>query len=222
MRRILPGFLALILWGAQSLQAQTCQGLASFSSSPLQLTGEASLTGESSAFGGGLAYGLPHGPFAEASVAHRMHESFEASSIDVSASAGYDFSFGKASLLHLCPIAGVGAQLGPNNSFNSRVERSRRSAQLGLSFGAELGPQRRWNVIPTLALSYALQRDQAKDAAGAVLFRIDDTYALAQLGLGLVFKSTLSLRPSIDLPLGLEGGEPSVGLTVGYSLGRRR
>jgi hypothetical protein len=113
-------------------------------------------------------------------------------------------------------------QLGPNNAFNSGVERSRRSAQLGLTFGAELTPQRRWNVIPTFAVSYAFQRDQAEDAAGAVLFRIDDAYALAQIGMGLVFKSTLSLRPSVDLPLGLSGGEPSVGLTVGYSLGKRR
>ena len=67
----------------------------------------------------------------------------------------------------------------------------------------------------------ATRKHQAEDAGGAVLFRIDDTYALAQLGVGLVFKSTLSLRPSIDLPLGLEGGEPTVGLTVGYSFGRR-
>src|SRR5919107_579728 len=222
MLRILPGFLAVLLLGLPSLQAQTCQGLASFSSSPFQLIGEASLTGESSAFGGGIAYGLRHGPLAEAAVSRRVHENFEGSSVDVAATAGYDFSFGKASLLHLCPIAAVGAQLGPNNAFNSGVERSRRSAQLGLSFGAELAPQRRWNVIPTLALSYALQRDQAEDAAGAVLFRIDGAYALAQLGMGLVFKSTLSLRPSIDLPLGLEGGEPTVGLTVGYSLGKRR
>jgi hypothetical protein len=222
MHRILPGFVALLLLAVPSLQAQTCQGLASFSSSPLQVIGEASLTGESSAFGAGLAYGLPQGPFAEAVVARRAHENFGGSSVDVVAAAGYDLAFGKASLLHLCPVAAAGVQLGPNNAFNSGVERSRRSAQLGLTFGAELTPQRRWNVIPTFAVSYAFQRDQAEDAAGAVLFRIDDAYALAQIGMGLVFKSTLSLRPSVDLPLGLSGGEPSVGLTVGYSLGKRR
>jgi hypothetical protein len=222
MRRILPGFLALILLSAPSIQAQTCQGLASFSGSPLQVTGEASLTTESSAFGGGLAYGLPQGPFAEVAVARRVHENFGGSSVDVTAAMGYDLAFGEGSLLHLCPLAGAGVQLGPNNTFNSGVKRSRRSAQMGLTFGAELTPQRLWNIIPSFALSYAFQRDQAEDAGGAVLFQIDDGYTLAQLGLGLVFKSTVSLRPYIDLPLWSEGGEPGVGLTVGYALGKRR
>jgi len=222
MRRILPAFLALLLLSARSIQAQTCQGLASFSGSPLQVTGEASLTHESSALGGGLVYGLPQGPFAEAAVARRAHENFGGSSVDVAAALGYELAFGHGSLLHLCPLAGAGVQLGPNNAFNSGVKRSRRSAQIGLSFGAELTPQRLWNIIPTFALSYAFQRDQAEDANGGVLFQIDDGYTLAQLGLGLVFKSTVSLRPYIDLPLWSEGGEPGVGLTVGYALGKRR
>jgi hypothetical protein len=222
MRRILPGFLALLLLGAPSIQAQTCQGLASFFGSPLQVTGEASVTNESRAFGAGMAYGLPQGPFAEAAVARRVHENFGGSSVDVSGVAGYDFAFGQGSLLHLCPLAGFGVQVGPNNAFNSGVRRSRRLAQVGLTFGAELSPQRRWNIIPTLALSYALQRDQAENVAGAVLFQIDDGYTLAQLGLGVVFKATVSLRPYIDLPLWSEGGEPGVGLTVGYALGKRR
>ena len=222
MRRILPGFVALLLLSAPSIQAQTCQGLASFSGSPLQITGEASLTPASSALGGGLAYGLPQGPFAEAAVARRDHENFGGSSVDVTAAMGYDLTFGQGSLLHLCPLAGAGIQLGPNNAYNSGVRRSHRSAQVGLTFGAELSPQRRWNIIPTLALSYAFQRDQAEDAGGAMLFQIDDAYALAQLGLGVVFKSTVSLRPYIDLPLGAEGGEPGVGLTIGYAPGKRR
>jgi hypothetical protein len=222
MRRILPGFLALLLLGVPSIQAQTCQGLASFLGSPVQVTGEASLTNESSAFGGGLAYGLPQGPFAEAAVARRIHENFGGSSVDVAAGMGYDLAFGQESRLHLCPLAEVGVQLGPNNAFNSGVKRSRRSAQLGLTFGAELSPERRWNVIPTFSLSYAAQRDKAEDVGGAVLFQIDDGYALTQLGLGMVFKNTVSLRPYIDLPLWSGGGEPGVGLTVGYSLGKRR
>jgi hypothetical protein len=221
MRRIILHSVVLLLLSVPSAQAQTCQGLASFAASRLQLTGDASLTGESSALGGGLAYGLPQGPFGEAAVARRAHENYGGSSLDVSAAAGYDFAFGHNSLVHLCPLAGAAVQLGPNNTFSSSVERSRQSAQLGLTLGAELTPERRWNVIPLVALSYAYQRDQAKDRSGDLLFRIDDSYVLAQLGLGLVFKSTISLRPYIDLPLWLEGGEPSVGLTVGYSLGKR-
>jgi hypothetical protein len=117
-------------------------------------------------------------------------------------------------------VAGA-LQLGPNNAFNSDVERLSQSARIGLSVGTELAPFRRWNVVPAFALSYAYQRDEAKNQAGDVLFHISDYYTLAQLGVGFVYRSTLSLRPYVDLPLWLDGGTPSVGLMVGYGLSKR-
>jgi hypothetical protein len=222
MRRILLGSLALVLLSAQSVRAQSCRGLGSFASGPLQVTGEASLTGESRAVGAGLAYGFPRRPFGEVALATREHENFGGSSVDVAAAAGYEIALGRDSRVHLCPLIAGGLQLGPNNAFNSDVKRSRQSAQLGLAMGTEVSPLARWSVIPSLAVSYAYQKDEAKNQAGAVLFQIGDHYALAQFGVGFVYKSTLSLRPYVDLPLWLEGGEPTVGLTVGYGFGRRR
>jgi hypothetical protein len=219
MRRILPCFVALIVL-TSSARGQSCQGLSSFSTSPLQLTGEASLTGDSRAVGAGVAAGFPRGPFGQVAVANRTHENFGGSSIGVAAAAGYAVPLGSASRVHLCPVIGGMLEMGPNNAFGSGVERSRRSAQLGVAIGTELSPVRQWNIIPSAGLFYAFQRDQAEDAGGAVLFQIDDYYALAQLGVGLVFKSRLSLRPYVDLPLSLPSTEPTVGLTVGYSIGK--
>jgi hypothetical protein len=219
MRRILPGFLALVLWSG-SAQGQTCQGLSSFATSPVQLTGDASVTGESHAVGAGVAYGFPRGPFGQLAMADRTHENFGGSSVDVAATTGYTILMGQGSRVSLCPFVGAALELGPNNAFNSGVERSRKSAQLGLAVGTELSPARQWNVIPTFALSYAYQKDDARDNSGAVLFQISDYYALAQFGVGFVFKSNISLRPYVDLPLWFQGGEPTVGLTAGYSFGK--
>jgi hypothetical protein len=219
MRRILPGFLALILL-SHSAQGQGCQGLSSFVHSPFQLTGDASLTGESNALGAGLGIGFPRGPFGHVAVANRSNQNFGGSSLDLAASAGYQVSMGQGSRIHVCPVLSAALGVGPNNAFNSGVDRSHRSAQLGVSVGAELTPLRRWNVIPTFAMSYAYQKDEATDNTGATLFQIDDYFTLIQLGVGVVFKSTLSLRPYVDLPLSLGVGDPTVGFTVGYSFGK--
>jgi len=220
MRRILLGSLALVLLSAPMARGQTCQGLPSFSTSPFQVTGDASLTSGSSAFGGGLSGGLPRGPFGQLAVASRAHENFGGSSIDLAGSTGYEIPLGHTAQVHLCPVIGGALQLGPDNAFNSDVERRRQSARVGLSLGTELTPFRRWNVVPAFALSYAYLRDEAKDQAGTVLFQISDYYTLAQLGVGLVYRSTLSLRPYLELPLWLEGGTPSVGVSIGYGFGR--
>ena len=222
LRRILPVCLALVLTAAPAVRAQSCQGLPSFSTSPLQVTGQASLTWRSDALGAGLSYGFPRGPFGQMTVASRTHENFGGSSIDVGGVAGYEIPLGAESRVHLCPVLAGSLELGPNNAFNSDVQRLRQSAHLGLTVSTELRPMQRWNVVPTFGLAYGYQNDEAKDHAGTVLFKIDDYYTLAQVGVGLVYKSTLSLRPYVDLPLWLSGGEPTVGLVVGYGLGKKR
>jgi len=221
LRRILPVSLALVLTVAPAVRGQSCQGLPSFSTSPLQVTGEASLTWRSDALGAGLRYGFPRGPFGQMSVASRTHENFGGSSLDLGGAAGYEISFGAESRVHLCPVIAGALEIGPNNAFNSDVKRLRQSAHLGFAVSAELRPMQRWNVVPTVGLAYAYQNDEAKDHAGSVLFQIADHYTLAQLGVGLVYKSTLSLRPYVDLPFWLSGGEPTVGLVVGYGFGKR-
>ena len=220
-RRILPVFLALVLAAASAARAQSCQGLPAFSASPLQVTGWASLTWRSDALGAGLSYGFSRGPFGQMTVASRTHENFGGSSLDVGGAAGYEISLGAESRVHLCPVIAGALEIGPNNAFNSDVERLRQSARLGLAVSAELRPIERWNVVPTIGLFYAYQNDEAKDHTGSVLFQIPDYYTVAQIGVGLVYKSTLSLRPYLDLPLWLSAGKPTVGLVVGYGFGKK-
>jgi hypothetical protein len=74
-------------------------------------------------------------------------------------------------------------------------------------------------VIPTVGLAYAYRQDKAENSAGASLFEIADHYALAQVGIGLVLNSTISVRPSVEIPLGLYSGDPTFGITLGYNFG---
>jgi hypothetical protein len=217
MRRILVLSFAVISIARASATAQICRGLASFSTGPVQITGEGSLTPESNAIGAGLGYGLAGGLFGDASIGTRSSDTFRGSSLELGVGAGYEIEIGK---LHVCPTGSLGLGIGPTKPFGAGEDRSSRSALLGVSVGAIVGASPRWQLVPTLAFSYAYRKDQARDNAGTTLFEISDHYALAQVGFGLVLRN-LTIRPHLELPLSFDTGDPTVGLTVGYNFGRR-
>jgi hypothetical protein len=88
---------------------------------------------------------------------------------------------------------------------------------VGVNVGAVLGNNPRMRVIPSAGLAYAYGQVKAENDAGTTLFEISDRYALAQLGVGIILNQNISLRPNVDIPLDLEGGEATFGLTVGYN-----
>jgi hypothetical protein len=197
-------------------------GLASFSVGPAQVTGKGSLTLESSSLKAGLGYGLPSSGFASVAFGRTSNDNFGGSSLEVGATAGYQMALGRAGAMQLCPVASFGRGFGPKNSFNSGVDRSEVSASVGLAMATSFVVSPRLHVVPSVGFSYAYRKDKAENNAGASLFEIAEHYALVQLGVGLVLDSNISVRPGIDLPLGLNVNDPSLGLTVSYGFGRKR
>ena len=195
--------------------------MASFSTGPVQLIGEGSITPESDEIGAGLGFGLPAGPFGGIQIATRSNDTFGGSSLELSGGAGYQFDVGPANRFHLCPMAAVGLGIGPNHAFGSGVQRSSRTALLGITVGSTVLTRPNWVMIPSLGLSYAYRKDQADSQDGASLFAITDHYALAQLGLGFVVNTSFSIRPHLDVPIAPDQGGPTVGLTLGYNFGKR-
>jgi hypothetical protein len=216
MRRTLITAL-LVISLVHVAAAQTCRGLAPYAAGPVQVTGEGSLTPESNAVAAGVGYSLPRGFFADASVGTRSSDTFNGSTLELAAGAGFRIQLGR---YQLCPIAAAGLGTGPSKPFGKGEDRSSRTAQLGLSAGVSAGSIGRWAFVPTLALSYAYRQDAAHDFAGTTLFQISDHYALAEAGMGFV-SHNWSVRPLVELPLSFQSGDPSVRLTVGYNFGRR-
>ena len=217
MRRTLVLSFAVLSIAHASATAQICRGMASYSAGPVQVAGEGSLTPESNAIGAALGYGFARGLYGEASVGTRSSDTFRGSSLELGVGVGYDIEVGK---FHLCPTGSFGVGMGPTRPFGAGEDRSSRSALLGLSVGTVVRATMRWQLVPTLALSYAYRKDQAQDNAGTTLFEISDHYALAQVGFGLILRN-LTIRPHVELPLSFDSGDPTVGLTVGYNFGRR-
>jgi hypothetical protein len=222
-RRSLVVLLALVASLNVPAGAQTCLGLTAYTAEgPIQAIGRGSLTSESTSFGAGLGYGLPASVFGGLAVASTADDNLGGSTLEIGATVGYQIPLWNAGAVQLCPIASFSVGLGPRNPVNTGVDRSRRTASVGVAIARSLVASPRFRIVPSVGLAYAYRKDEAKNNAGASLFQIAEHYPLAQVGVGLVLDSNISLRPGIDIPFNLETNEPSVGLTLSYSFGHSR
>jgi hypothetical protein len=219
--RSLALLLALFAIIRAPIQAQTCRGLAPFSTGPVQVSAEGATTRGSNGLSAGLGYGFPTGAFGTAVIGTRSIEAFEGSALDLGASVGYRLPLGTTAGFELCPVAGFNLVIGPNKTFSSDVDRSTRTVSVGLALGTSLPAGPRLQLVPNAGIHLSLDDSKAVNGAGTTLFEISDSYGLAQLGLGMIMSSNLSIRPGVDIPIGLEGSEPTISLTVGYNFGRR-
>jgi hypothetical protein len=220
MRRSLVLSLALLAISRSSAVAQTCMGLASFSSAPMQVTANGQISDLTNTLGATVGYGLPSSIYGNLGVSTTSYDGFDGSTLGLGVRAGYQMELGNARQVQVCPNASFGHGIGPNDDVAS-IDQSTRSVTMGLSVGAVMGANPRMKVVPSAGLSYAYGKVKAESDAGTTLFEIADSYALAQVGVGIILNQNISIRPSADIPLGLDGGEVTFGLTVGYNFGRR-
>lgn len=222
MRRTLVVSMALFAVVNAPAVAQTCQGLASFSNGRMQASGHGQFTEGFNRFGAGFNYGLPASVFGGAQLSTTSFDGADASSLGIGANVGYQLNLGQASNIHLCPVASLELGLGPDSDAiagGPAVDRSTRQANLGFSVGTTMAASPRMQIVPAAGLGLAYSKQSEND--GTTTSELSDTYGMARLGVGLVFNQTIAVRPSVDIPLGLDNSDPTFGLTVAYSFGSR-
>jgi hypothetical protein len=220
MRRSLGLLLAMLAMAQSPAMAQTCMGLASYTSGPIQVTASGSFNDVSNTFGTTAGYGIPSGVYGSVEVTTTAYEPMDGSTLGFAARAGYQVNLGKTGRTQICPSAGFAIGLGPNDAA-AGIDQFGRSFTVGLNVGTELASNPRMVVVPSAGFSYAHSTQRAENNAGTELFEIPDSYLLAQIGVGLVLNRRVSVRPAIDIPLGrLESSHPDISLTLGYSFGR--
>jgi hypothetical protein len=206
--------LALLGLAHSPVAAQTCVGLASYSRGPIQVAGHGSAVVSdfgAHQVGASIGYGRPGGVFADAAVATTSVTGTDAS-LDFAVDAGYQVQVGQA---QICPVAALGLSNGPDTD-GMGVDASTRSATVGLALGTAIGV-RQVQVVPTGGFTLEYSNVKYQGASGSS----SDAYGVAHLGVGLVF-NTVSLRPSVEIPVGLQGADPVLGLTVGLNFGGKR
>ena len=218
MRRSLVVSLAMLALVNAPAVAQTCLGLASYSSGNMQVSGNGQFAEGANRFGAGFNYGLPASVFAGAQISTTSFDGADASSLGIGANVGYQLSLGKAANIHVCPTASLELGMGPDDDALG-INASSRAANVGFSLGTTMGASPRMQIVPSAGLGLAYLKLKVEDAT--TTSELSDTYGQARLGVGFIFNQQIAVRPSIDIPLGLDNSDPTFGLTVAYSFGSK-
>jgi hypothetical protein len=214
MYRKLLVVVALMGVARSAAVAQTCMGLASYKSGPVQVAGHGQVVSGAHQVGASVGYGHPGGAFGDIGISTTSVTGADAA-LEFGASAGYQVQISQA---QICPVAAVALSNGPDSDAFG-INGSTRSARVGFALGAALGTNR-MQVVPTGGLSLEYARQTAEDDFGNSATG-SDAYGVGQLGLGLIFNS-VSVRPGVAIPLGLTGADPVFELTVGVNFGGNR
>ena len=222
MRRSLVVSLALLAIVRSPAVAQTCQGLASFSAGQLQVVGNAQFPEAAKIWGASITYGMPSGIYGGADLSSTSFDNDGGSSLGIGAHAGYQMKLGQSGKINLCPVASLALGMGPDDD-EAELNSSSTDAHFGLALGTEMGSTRQLRILPTagLGLQYSkFKQEMGGNGPGAGELEGSETYGLARIGVGFVFNQQISVRPTIDIPVGVEGGaDPVFGLSVGYNFG---
>jgi hypothetical protein len=228
MRRSLMVPLALLAIVKSPAAAQTCQGLASYSAGQLQVAANASFPEARKVWGGSITYGVPSGIYGGADLSTTRFDAPEGvdaqSSLGVGVHAGYQMKLGRTGKMALCPVARLALGMGPDaEAGNSSIDNSQTDVHFGLALGTEMGASQQMRILPTAGLGLQYSKFKTEiTGPGAGTDEISETYALARLGVGFVFNQQISVRPTVDIPLGSDlSNDPAFGISVGYNFGSK-
>jgi hypothetical protein len=225
MRRSLVVSLAVLAIVRAPAMAQTCEGLASFSTGQMQVAGNAQFPDGRNIWGGSFTYGIPSGIYAGADLSTTSFDvpaGVESqSSLGVGAHAGYQMTVGQAKQFALCPVARLSLGMGPDNDA-ANINSSSTDAHFGLAVGTSVGTNPRMRILPTAGLGLQYSKQKVEDTSpGGNTIEGSDTYGLARLGVGFIFNQQISVRPTVDIPLGLDNSSAGFGITAAYNFGNR-
>lgn len=244
-----PWVVALTLLGALApvaLPAQVCGGFPSLVERGHRIAGSLALHPNASSLAASLTVGRK--AWGSIGVGRTRDGELDASTLDVSLEAGADLPVDGARRLFLCPIAALSAALGPHDFLLSGANYDTFTGALGFIVAPAVERPRAISVLPYVGLRFALDEITFTPSAyarreGASGRGWDhDVYGLLSVGLGLTLGQTLTIRPELRVPLGQtashrgrslggpyafaaplgrEGDETSLGITVGFTFGRR-
>jgi len=222
MRRSLVVSLALLAIVRSQAVAQTCQGMASFSAGQMQVAANAQFPQGGNVWGGSFSYGLPSGVYGGADISTTSFDGISANSLGIGAHAGYQMKLGRTGKLNLCPVASLALGMGPDDA-DLNINSSSTDVHFGLALGTDMGSTPRMRIIPTAGLGLQYSKVKIEDTApGGTTVDGSETYGLARLGVGFVFNQQISVRPTIDIPVGSDLiNDPTFGVSVGYNFGNK-
>lgn len=201
-----------------SLSAQACLGNPSFSVNHLQVAAGAAFDEGATSFTGNFVGGSET-LFTGISLGGATYDGISGASFLAGVSGGFQVPLSSGSA-QICPVLGAQFGFGPADFDGSGTNFRSQAYNFGLAAGGELFRSERVAVIPSFSLGFVYT---AATTTGLLTSGTEtDTYGIAGAALGLVLSDRLSVRPSISMPLGLDGAEPVFGIGFALNYGGRR
>lgn len=216
MRRLFLSSAALCAaLAASTADAQTCQGYSSFSSGSLRVGAGATYAENISTYGGGLAFSPRNGKmFMTGTVNRTSFDGTDETAIGYGGQGGLQIDLGGQQAFQVCPVLGLDYLGGPKNQGGQVGDISAMSFYGGMQIGARYRGSPSLELVPTTGLT--IQRASVK-FSGTAAEPDAETYALISLGSGFVYNRNLTVRPTVDIPMGLAGGEKTFQIAVSYN-----
>ncbi len=164
----------------------------------------------------------PSGLYAGADLSNTSIDNDGGSSLGIGAHAGYQMKLGRTQKLALCPVANLALGMGPDDDA-ADINSSQTNANFGFALGTEMGATQQMRIIPTAGLGLQYSKFKVEDTGpGGRPLEASETYGLARLGVGFVFNQQISVRPTVDIPVGSDlQNDPTFGVSVGYNFGSK-
>lgn len=211
---------------ASAADAQTCLGTPSFATGPLRLEGGFRTGGDATAYGVGAAVGAKTGPFASVGVSIVNIDEVDESATMFSALGGWDLGLAATRSttgpkIGICPVVAVEYQNGPNfeTEFGD-LDLSATQLSAGVSVGAAIAGSPTMSIIPFGTIRLA--RTSVEASFGGESEDDSENHGLLDLGVGFAFSNAFTIRPNVQIPLGLEDSDTIFGVVVSYNFKRSR
>jgi hypothetical protein len=201
-------FLGLALVGVlvavpAAVRAQTCGGMASFSTGPFRAGGGVGLANSVTNFNANLNAGSQYGPFGGVSVGRSDVEGAANSGTVLGLDGGYSFELNPRRTAKFCPIAGFTYTSGPDVG---AADSSSRSVSFGGSFGGLIHTQSTVTLAPFVSASFIdLKRTRTVRSNGNST-SASDQYGLITVGSGFVLNRILTIQPAVAFPVAVDPG----------------
>jgi hypothetical protein len=216
MKRTFAILALAVLAFATAAAAQQCLAMASFRGQPYQAYGSGNFTDNTTFVGAGFGYGGTNA-FGQAQLGSMNHDQYNASALTLGVGGGYDVATDDAGRWHLCPMANVAYQTGPDNINGSGVNYRETDFALGASMGYLAAASRQVEVMPMASLSVA-NASTRRHFPNGTSSTTSDAYGVLGLGLGIIVNRQVSFRPALNLPF--DGGTTSFSVAMGVNWGR--
>lgn len=199
--------------------AQACLGNPSFSNGHLQLAADVATNKDVTTFGVGFGGGSET-IFGAAQVGGASYDAISGSTLVVGGTLGYQVPVSATGSAMICPVLSSAVGFGPNDFDGFGTDLQTRAVNFGLSLGFQALRAERLRIVPAISAGF-VYASTILDAVGGSTTQ-DDTYGVAGLTLGFVLNDQLAIRPTVSVPFGLDGAEPSFGIGFTLNYGGRR